>query len=92
MQGRGAGRVPRKGVASRDLKDKPESSRKGASARAQKRGGYGASRPKVVQSLNSIWGEQVERSHAFCEGLYTYLFDSPSMLENTDSPRGGQGR
>lgn len=31
--------------------------------------------------------EKQARARCFAKGLYTYLFDSPSILENTDNPR-----
>lgn len=52
----------------------------------------GASRAKVGQSLMQTLGgasgeDKWARAMGYAKGVYTYLFDSPSILENTDNPR-----
>lgn len=53
----------------------------------------GAPRAKVVLSRKqnfrgSRWRKEMGKSHVLCKrSFYTYLFDSPSILENTDNPR-----
>lgn len=42
----------------------------------------------LMQNLGGASGEDKwARAMCYAKGIYTYLFDSPSILENTDNPR-----
>lgn len=86
------GEAPRDGAALRDLKDQPASAGDaGWRARKQERlwsiQGQRGSGPEVEFEGGTGREEKQVRARCFAKGLYTYLFDSPSILENTDNPR-----
>lgn len=86
------GEAPRDAAALRDLKDQPVSTGEaGWRARKQERlwsiQGQRGSEPEAEFEGGAGGEEKQARAMCFAKGLYTYLFDSPSILENTDNPR-----